>query len=213
MLIRSKVMLLVVVILACSVHSQSQTTPSSPTSHPQASPSQVSPKQIEELKNQLTMLQDRVKASESVASDLQTRVFTLEIAQNNHESVLLDLTSRKYQRLDTDTGTFLVSVEDASPYLDGYRVTLNIGNTSSATYKGFDLHAKWNAAYDWSKYDKASHDRWQKAIRSKDDSFTDSLDPGKWNKVDLLIPSTTGEQLGYFVLSMETSTVSLITVK
>ena len=108
---------------------------------------------------------------------------------------------------------FLVSVEDASPYLDGYRVILNIGNPAYASYKGFELHAKWNSSYDWSKWEEASFRKWQTTMRNKDESYTDSLEAGKWNKVALLLPSTTGAQLGYFTLSMETNVIALITTK
>jgi Protein of unknown function (DUF3251) len=202
-LTRIGVMGLVAAVLVGALSSQSQKPQT------QVAPTQASQKQIDELKSQVALLQTRLKASETASSELGTRVFKLEMAQNAHDSVVLDLTSRKFERLDTDTGMFLVSVEDASPYLDGYRVTLSIGNPSSATYRGFVLHAKWNSSYDWAKYEEASFQKWQKAERTKDDSFTEFLEPGKWNKVDLLLPSTSGTQLGYFLLSMETNSLSL----
>jgi hypothetical protein len=198
-------------LFASALPTSGQTATGNPPSHQQAE--QTYQKQIEQLENQIVTLRERVKASESAASNLETRVLKLELAQSNHESIEVDLTSRQYQRLDTETGTFLISVEDVSPYLDGYRVTLSIGNPSYATYKGFDLHAKWSGAYDWTKYSEASFKQWEASIREKSDSFPDSLDPGKWNKVDLLLPSTPASQLGYLQLSMVTNTISLITVK
>ncbi|MGB9242640.1 MAG: hypothetical protein WCC03_04750 [Candidatus Acidiferrales bacterium] len=57
-------------------------------------------------------------------------------------------TPHVYGRIDTSNGFFLVSVEETSPYLDGYRVVLNIGNPLSAEYSQFTVKAKWNKKYD-----------------------------------------------------------------
>jgi hypothetical protein len=88
-------------------------------------------------------------------------------------------------------------------------VTLSIGNPFYATYSGFKLTAKWNTKYDWMKFTAESYGKWQQAQKEKDIQFTDSLAPGKWNKVDVLLPSTTGDQLGYFEISMNTSHIIL----
>jgi hypothetical protein len=77
-------------------------------------------------------------------------------------------------------------VQDASPYLDGYRVTLHIGNPSFASYDGFELTVKWNSKYDWSNFDTSTFDTWQKSERNKELSFTNSLVLGKWNAVELI---------------------------
>jgi hypothetical protein len=104
-------------------------------------------------------------------------------------------------------------VQDASPYLDGYRVTLHIGNPSFASYDGFELTVKWNSKYDWSNFDTSTFDTWQKSERNKELSFTNSLVLGKWNAVELILPSTTAQQLGYFMISMKTPVVSLASAK
>jgi hypothetical protein len=209
-LMRVGLAVFVVVILAGPLLGQSQkqaTVPQVPQKQPTMP--QVSQKQIQELKSQIAVLQDKVAASEAKASDLELRLIYLELAKSDYQSVSLDLTARSYLRLDTDTGLFLVSVQDASPYLDGYRITLNVGNPSFATYNGFKFKVKWNTKYDWTNYSAESYAKWRKANREKEVSFINSLGPGKWNKVELLLPSTSGDQLGYFQLSMETNTVSL----
>jgi hypothetical protein len=169
-------------------------------------PSLTSQKQIDELKSQIAALRAKVLSLETSQGDSAYRLFKLELSKDAYKSVVLDMTSRNYQRIDTDTGTFLISIEDASPYLDGYRIVLNIGNPSFAAYKGFKLTVKWNTSY------KKGMDpqQWINAERTKEISFVGSLDAGSWNRVEMLLPSTTGEQLGYFVVSMETSTVSLL---
>jgi hypothetical protein len=181
--------------------------------NPRLMPQQTRPasEQIAEMKKEIASLQTRIGALEKAKSDLEFRLFQLELSQNAHNTALLDLTSHEYQRLDTATGTFLVSFEDATPYLDGYRVTLSIGNPSFATFKGFKLKVKWNTKYDYAKYTTTSYEQWNKAMQERESSFVDELKPGAWNNITLLLPSTSNNQLGYFLLSMETSTVSLRT--
>jgi len=195
-----RIILLAALILAVvsGTQSQAQTKKAS-------TPSPTPQKQIDELKSQIAALRAKVSSLETSVGDCQARLFKLELSKNAYKAVGLDMTSRDYQRIDTDTGTFLISVEDASRYLDGYRIILHVGNPSYATYKGFKLTVNWNTNYK----DGLDFQEWIKAERTKEVSVTESLEPGNWNRVELLLPSTTGEQLGYFVVSMDTSTVAL----
>ncbi|MGH9718508.1 MAG: hypothetical protein ACRD4R_17505 [Candidatus Acidiferrales bacterium] len=163
--------------------------------------------EIEALKTEVASLQRSMATSQSDALKLSLRVFQLE--SDKHQTVDLDLTSRNYLRIDTDQGMFLVAVQNVEPYLDGYKITLDVGNTSSATFHGFKLHSEWNTKYDWTHYTEASFDSWQKETRKRDDSFPEVLYPGRWNAVEVLLPSTSAGQLGFFEVSMETSEVSL----
>lgn len=45
--------------------------------------------------------------------------------------------------LRTDVGTFLISIDDVEPYLEGYKLKLKIGNITSATYGQFKLSIEW----------------------------------------------------------------------
>jgi chromosome segregation ATPase len=78
-------------------------------------------KQNDELKSEIAVLRSQVTELEKAGKDLNLRLFKLEMARNQYKSIELDLSSRGFQRLDndSDTASFLVSVEDATPYLDG----------------------------------------------------------------------------------------------
>lgn len=173
-----------------------------------AAPQTAQPR-IEKLQEQIEDLRREIASLRKSLGSLNGRIFRVEINQNANQMVSFDLTSRSFQRLDTSTGSFLVSILEASPYLDGYRVVLSIGNPSFATYTGFRLTIKWNRNYDWEKYSEGSYEAWNKDLREKEVTFPDSLKPGAWNRVEVLLPSTKGDELGYFVLSMATDTVSL----
>ena len=164
--------------------------------------------QYEALRKDFLDLRQEVEA---LKTKLEFDEYLLSTKQVKTDSISLDLTQRSYQRLDTDTGFFLVSVEEALPYLNGYKIRLSVGNPSYATYKDYKLTVKWNKTYDWGKYTQASYDEWNKAIQEKEISFPDSLQPGAWNSVDLILAPVSPDQLGYLMLSMSTATVSLHT--
>ncbi len=183
-------------------------TPHAQTGRPSPA-TQTTQSQIGKLQKEIEDLRKETSALQKSVGDLNARLFKAEINQNANQSAFLDLTSHSYQRIDTSTGSFLVSVRDATPYLDGYRVVLDIGNPSFATYTRFKLKVKWNRSYDWAKYSDVSYQAWNGALHEKEASFTDALKPGTWNKVELLLPTTKGDELGYFLLSMETDMISL----
>lgn len=159
-------------------------------------------KQVEELRQEVQNLRQRL-------SRLNLDVIRLRAAQDAYKTVELDPASpRKYQRIDSDTGSFLISVEEAEPYLDGYKVQLEIGNPSSASYSGFSVTVRWGKKYDWDKFDAASHEKWEKSIREKEISFTNSLVPGMWNRVELILTPTKADELGFLEVSIKTDTIS-----
>jgi hypothetical protein len=158
-------------------------------------------KEVSDLRKETVTLKSRVDFGDYILSTKQTK----------SDSVSLDLTSRNYQRLDTDNGFFLVSVSEALPYLNGYKIQLKVGNPSYATYADYKLKIRWSKPYDWAKYTQASYDEWNKAVQEKEISFPGSLEPGTWNNVEVILAPVAADQLGYLMLSMETSTVYLRT--
>lgn len=166
-------------------------------------------RQVDALRLEVVTLQKSLMTLQNDNLQLELRVFKLEDA--TYAVAALDPASlHTYERLDTAQGTFLVALEAVSPYLDGYKITLDIGNTSSAKYNGFTLHTSWNSRFDWSKFTQDTYASWQKAMRKKDDTFTNMLYPGTWNEVEVMLPTTTGDQLGYLEVSMETNTVVMV---
>lgn len=166
-------------------------------------------KEVASLKQQVATLAIRLTSLESdLATYKSTQEFDKELSKR--DSVMLDPSNPQgYSRLDTANGWFLISLKSAEVYLDGYKLTLNIGNPSSATYTGLKIKTKWNSSYDWTHYSESSFKVWQAAMRSKDDDLTDALQPGAWNSVEIILPQTKPTELSYVQVSIETNTVSL----
>ncbi len=185
---------------------QRQKVPPKPSQDPTAELAAVRD-EIRGLRAQLAELQERLKRTEASAFRLQWGLSDL---QNRNLSVSLDPAApKKYQRLDSSSGFFLASLQNVEPYLDGFRITLNIGNLTSARYDGFKLSATWGPRYDWDKFTPETYKKWESQKQSKDFSYTDSLMPGTWNKADLILPTTTPSQVGFIQVSIDTDIVSL----
>ncbi len=91
------------------------------------------------LEQQINELNKKIDSLNSEIKKLDGKLFLLTYDFNAYKNVVLNLSEKGYQRIDTDNGYFLLAVEDVMPYLDGYKLFFRIGNPSSATYKGFTL--------------------------------------------------------------------------
>jgi hypothetical protein len=143
-------------------------------------------------------------------SRLRAQVFSIRINLNPYKTVELDPAEpNKYARVDTGNGYFLVSINNVTPFLDGQKVSLNVGNPLSATYNGFSLDIEWGPRINWENIDEAGYEKWIKARKQRSFSFTDRLLPGVWNSAEVILPATSSQDLGFMRLSMSTDNVSL----
>jgi hypothetical protein len=100
-----------------------------------------------------------------------------------------------------------VSIQNVTPYVDGFRVTCNFGNPSSATFNGFKLKAKWGPRLPKDK--NMTIAQWEAANREKELSLTNILQAGSWNPVSFVLSPAKPEEFGRLALSMDTDNVSL----
>jgi outer membrane murein-binding lipoprotein Lpp len=160
-----------------------------------------------------------IEALDARIKALESDVLRLQLQVARHDSVSLDPAQKGYERIDTDSGFFLVSVTGVEPYLDGYRVHLRIGNPAAARYHGFTLTFTWQEPMPVRKAgesDEEYHKRdreWLKAeSHEKTVSFTETLYPSSWNTVSAVVsPATAKELRGLAISSMETDQIALAT--
>jgi hypothetical protein len=167
---------------------------------------QLLQREVNDLRAQLIDIQKNI-ASLETATELED--YEIKGKQDRQDSLGLNLTDRSFQRIDTDTGFFLVSVEEVTPYLNGYKLHLSVGNPMSAKYSGVKIKIKWGKSYDFSKYSEPSFNVWQKSVQEKEFPITEMLQAGTWNKVELILAPATIDQLGFVRLSISTDTVAL----
>jgi|ERR1035438_8670424 hypothetical protein len=127
------------------------------------------------------------------------------ILKNRYQTAELDPSEPKFQRIDTDVGSFAASVDDVSPFGDGVKVKISLGNLSSASASGVSLHLTYGPR-------QTSGDdptEWLKKLQIKDADITTALLPGSWNPVPVVLPGIDPKQFGYLAISMNVKTISL----
>ncbi len=132
----------------------------------------------------------------------------IQAMKNKSKSITLNAASKGFQRLDTELGPLLVSIESITPYRDGHKLRLNIGNPWMCKFAGFTLKAKWGEAFK--AKGKATYADWKKSLKSKEEKFTEILEPGHWNETDIVLDPSKREQLEHIEIEIAVDEVRLI---
>lgn len=102
----------------------------------------------------------------------------LENVSGPQKSVTFDpQDDRKYLVVKGPAGPVLVMLEKVEPYLDGFTVSLALGNPTSAGYSGLKGTVRWGKKFDFEK----SGDYNKLGVKEMD--VRDILEPGTWTTV------------------------------
>jgi hypothetical protein len=146
---------------------------------------------------ELQALTTRIETTEKNVTALRSLLSTVSKRVIRYQSADLNVTEKGFTRIDSNGGTFYVSLDKADAYLNGYKLNLRIGNPSTATFDGVKL------TFLYGEPDKG--DEWQ----TKEITSVAKLSAGAWTHVEAVIAPATAAQLGYVHLVMETNTLSL----
>jgi hypothetical protein len=159
-----------------------------------------------------SFLNAQISALQTQVSQLQSDLWQVQYVQNTYKTAVFDATEPKgFQVLQTSAGQFLVALDEAIPYLDGYRLRFEFGNPYTATFSGLEVTVKWGKSFDrFSKSGSlALYSKWQKSLRQKQATLSQDLEPATWNVVNIVVSPAHSDELSYIELSMNTKTVSL----
>ena len=93
----------------------------------------------------------------------------------------------------TRFGRFVIVTRGVSPYLDGYKVKLAIGNITTATFRGAKIRVIWQLPFP-EKWTTEKSREWRESLKSKEFDVTNAFLPGKYTSVDLaLVPAKPAE--------------------
>lgn len=155
----------------------------------------------------------RLDQLEQRLRDARVRLNVLELAQDRYQSVALDPTASAYLRVDAPDGfgSFAYKVTDIRPFGDGVRVTLNLGNLSTAGFPGVTLTLKYGSRMpDRGADDFADqYDAWHGRLKTKEQTLVTELRPGAWNPVEVTLPGISPAAFGYLELAVATDQISL----
>jgi len=114
----------------------------------------------------------------------------------DHEEATVSTEEETYAAVRTKFGTFTFVCRGLTPYLDGYRVKLSIGNLTSATFNGAKLHISWGPV--------EGSDRKQKEM-----DLTNELRPGAYTLVEATLTPSKPEEIKVISIALELSAMSL----
>lgn len=144
-------------------------------------------KQIKELRSDLFLLQYRVSALESGEATVST-------------------TEEAYDIAKTKFGPFTVSSRGATPYLDGFKIKLRIGNLTNAKFNGAKLNISWGPPYD---NKSSNYEEWSKNQKKKTVDLTTSFSPGAFNDIEIALTPANAEEIKSFTVGIELNQLAL----
>jgi len=125
----------------------------------------------------------------------------------NRNMVVMDPYSKDFQSIETNSGTFLISIERTETLVDGLRLTLNIGNPNYADYRNFKLKFVWGSR--WAGEADTPYNEWRNSLFGAEYSFQGMIEKGKWNTVNVDLHPVTEQSLNYLECEMYVESVEL----
>ena len=167
--------------------------------------------QSNSVNNVVQYFSDQLAKQQTSISNLAWQVILLNPKSDNSEAVFDAANSTGFSRINTDSGFFLVSLENVEPYLEGFRINLEVGNPLLATYKNLKFQVSWGKKFDSKEAanDPNAYQKWLSGLHSKKISIPDDLAAGAWNKVQLVLSPAKSDELGYIAVKLSTDTASL----
>lgn len=148
----------------------------------------------------ITKLQSQVNSQLEELTTLKGEVEDLKFKASMHDVQLetVDVSEAVvsegggYGIAKTKQGIFLITIEKLEPYLDGYKATLHVGNTSTLTMLGGEFEVKWGLP--WDSPNKKPKEIWA-SRKSKKFSFTHTFSPGAYTAIDVALTPARPEEV------------------
>jgi hypothetical protein len=167
-------------------------------------------------------LKDRVQSLQVSTSELQRKTSSeLEVTQ----PAVISLTPKSVGVARNEYGAFLVSIEDAQPCVDGYKVRFRIGNLAAAAITKVSLSITYGLREpefpvdDGTSKDagiqKALQDYGRRLLENQKSRKTVTVDakgdfpPASWNFVDVVISPAKLEEFGRLTVLVNATGVTL----
>ncbi len=153
---------------------------------------------MEELQEDCSSYDDDIKELNKFI-DTQTRNTNLlfERTKDAPKRAYLSVFEIGYDVAETKVGNLILAINSIEPYLDGYKVDINIGNPNNATFNGLELDVICIAK------DRVGDPETHLI------SVTDTISAGSWNSVEFMIPGLSFDNLGYLNIQATSDLVSL----
>jgi hypothetical protein len=119
----------------------------------------------------------------------------------------LNKSSRTYQKIETPTGMFFISVVDIKPIAGGFRLYLNIGNPHYADFRDFTLRLVWGSR--WNAKSEVTYQQWRAGLDGAEYKFNGRLERGTWSPVELDLTPAEEKDIAYIECEMGVESIEL----
>jgi hypothetical protein len=150
-------------------------------------------------------------AIEELRDELKNNDFMDELQRDSIAEVLqapagLSGESTGYSIARTQFGPFPVLIEGVSPYLDGYKAKIKIGNMTSARFQGAKINVKWQLPLEKDTPYKV----WQESKKEKEFSVTKVFPPGTYTLVEVALTPATPAEIRNLSIHLDFNQMSLL---
>ncbi len=138
---------------------------------------------------------DKKESLQEKVDSLQRDLYWLRMRVGNMSGGSAEVSTEEkgYSIAQTKYGSFAVICKNVTPYLDGYKVQLDIGNLTSARFNGAKISLLWGKDYN----------------SSKNMSVTSSFLPGRYTTVELVMTPAKPEDMKTFSVALDFNQMAL----
>lgn len=111
-----------------------------------------------------------------------------------------------YDVARTKFGPFTVSTRGATPYLDGFKVKLRIGNLTNANFNGAKLKVAWGPPFNAQNVEE-----WSNAQKTKEIDMTTQFRSGAFTDVEIALTPAKADEIKSFTVGIELNQLALRT--
>jgi hypothetical protein len=179
-----------------------------PKPAPAVAPAATVGRELAELRREVSQLRKEVEKYDSwfKGRDMIARDYREKVDSVMRESVTLDPSETSYGIISIPSGTFFIALDKVEPFLDGYRITLKLGNPYVVLFKDIKLKVEWNKRIP---SNPSSYEAWVRETRTQEFSDTTDLGVGQWTRFSLVLAATKPDQLGYLNVKLSIGAVSM----
>lgn len=139
---------------------------------------------------------DKTESLQEKVDRLQRDLFQIkmQVRQMSGGSADVSTEEKGYSIAQTKYGSFAVACKNVTPYLDGYKVQLNIGNLTSVKFNGAKISLLWGTEYN----------------HNKEMSVTNSFFPGRFTTVEIVMTPAKPEDIKTFSVILDFDQMALL---
>ena len=146
--------------------------------------------QEENLQTELSALKTEVNQLKRNISDLQRQLKFERTLKGLDEIAILTPAAEGYSTIKFDLGVLTVSIANVVEYANGSKISLKFGNPLASAIDGL------KATIDYGEVDEQELPR-NDTAKTKDVVFNDSIQPGAWTSVHLVLDGVAPSKLGF----------------